>query len=401
MTHSRPVPDARRLKLLAACAMLATFGAQAQDQRGPYHIGVSQAVSHDSNVFRTLNDEVGSTISSTGVVAGLNQTFGRQRVYADADAQVNRYSGAAESLNNKSYALTTGLDWETIETLSGTLRYSKRNSLTDLGATGGTPVISDQITDQFITNARYGLPSKVSLDLGYEYRKLHYDNPLLANRNYSEDVVSLATRWSIGGQMTVGVGGRSTKGSTPQYTTVPPYEDERKRRDIDLFANWSASGFSTLAVRVSRTREKHSLAPNAETSETTGALTWTYLVTGRVTLLSSITRDTGTETTFIASTPTGTSPLAVDNSRISTSYSLDARYSLTGKTSLSGQVRHRRGTLISSATETVNTYQLGWHYAATRVLSLNCTVAQENRSVAGARAYDSTLAGCSGNITFQ
>lgn len=400
MTHSRPVPESRHLKVLAACTLLATLGVQAQEQRPPYRIGVSQSVSRDSNVFRTLDNEVSSTISSTGVVAGVNQNFGRQRVYADADAQINRYSGA-ETLNNKSYALTTGLDWETIETLSGTLRYSKRNSLTDLGTTGGAPVVSDQITDHFVANARYGLPSKVSFDVGYEYRKLHYDNPALSNRNYSQDVVSAALRWGIGGQLTVGLGGRVTNGSTPEYTTVPPYEDELKRRDIDFFANWSASGFSSVAARVSRTREKHTLAPNAAASETTGSLSWTYLLTGRVTLVTSVTRDTGTETTFIASTPSGTDPLTVDNSRISTSYNLDARYSLTGKTSLSGVARHRRGTLANSASETVNTYQLGWHYIATRVLSLNCTVARENRSVAGNRAYDSTLTGCSGDLTFQ
>lgn len=388
------------LNVLVACILLSAFGAQAQEQRPPYRIGVSQSVSRDSNVFRTLDNEVSSTISSTGVVAGLNQNFGRQRVYANADAQINRYSNA-ETLNNKSYAITTGLDWETIETLSGTLRYSKHNSLTDLGTTGGVPVVSDQITDHFIANARYGLPSKASFDLGYEHRKLHYGNPALANRNYSQDVVSTALRWGIGGQMTIGVGGRATKGSTPEFTNVPPYEDELKRRDIDLFANWSASGFSSLSARLSRTREKHTLAPNAATSETTGALSWTYLATGRVTLVTSVTRDTGTETTFMASTPSETDPLRVDNSRISTSYNLDARYALTGKTSLIGVVRHRRGTLVNTASETVNAYQLGWHYTATRVLSLNCTVARENRSVAGSRAYDSTLTGCSGDLTFQ
>jgi hypothetical protein len=400
MTDLHPVPDSRRLKVLAACAFLASLAAQAQEQRPPYRIGVSQAVTRDSNVFRTAGAEVSSTVSSTGLVAGLNQHFGRQRVYVDTDAQINRYSGA-ETLNNKSYAVTTGLDWETIETLSGNLRYSRRNSLADLGITGGTPVISDQITDHFIANARYGLPSKFSFDLGYEYRKLHYDNAALANRNYSQDVVSASMRWGLGGQLTLGFGGRATNGSTPQYSNVPPYEDELTRRDIDLFATWSASGFSNLSARLSRTREKHTIASNTASSETTGSVSWTYLMTGRLTLVTSVTRDTGTETMFIAGTPSSTDPLTVDNSRISTSYNLDSRYSLTGKTSLSGLVRHRRGTLADSTREAVNSYQLGWHYTATRVLSFNCTVARENRSVAGNRAYDSTLTGCSGELIFQ
>ena len=137
--------------------VLALAAAQAGAQeRSPYYIGLSQQFTHDNNVYRTATNPVAETISTTGVVAGIDQPIGRQRLYGDASAQVNRFRHLDE-LNNKSYSLLAGLDWETVDFLTGTLRYSTRNSLADFGTLEGSTAPSDQITQQFLANARYGI----------------------------------------------------------------------------------------------------------------------------------------------------------------------------------------------------------------------------------------------------
>lgn len=398
-------PHAHRrlsLQLLVSTGSMAAACALAQEQeqeRIPYYIGVSQSFTHDSNVYRTSTNEVTETISSTGVLVGIDQHLGRQRVFADAEAQVNRHRNDS-GLNNKSYALTAGLDWETIEFLSGALRYSTRNSLTDFGTTGGTPIVSDQVTQQFSASARYGLASYLALDGGYEHRKLTYKNPVLSNRNYSQDAVNTGLRW-IGSRLTLGLGVRATKGRTPEFDDAPPFADELKRRDVDLLATWKPSGFSTLNARLSATKETHTLAPTAELSETTGALTWDYRATGKLSLNASASRDTGTETTFIGTAPDGTTALPVDNNRLTNSVGLSARYELTGKSFLTGAIRQRNGTLTNSDKDSVKSYSLRLDYSPTRTVSLNCSVARETRSIAGATAYSATLTGCAGELSLR
>jgi len=396
-------PHAHRrlsLQLLVSTGSMAAACALAQEQeRIPYYIGVSQSFTHDSNVYRTSTNEVSETISGTGVLLGMDQHLGRQRVFADAEAQVNRYRNDS-GLNNKSYALTAGLDWETIEFLSGALRYSTRNSLTDFGSTGGAPIVSDQVTQQFSATARYGLASYLSLDGGYEHRKLTYKNPVLSNRNYSQDAVNTGLRW-IGSRLTLGIGVRATKGRTPEFDDAPPFADELKRRDVDLFATWTPSGFSTLNARLSATKETHTLASNAELSETTGSLTCDYRATGKLSINANASRDTGTETTFIGTAPDGTTALPVDNSRLTTSAALSARYELTGKTFVTGSINQRKGTLGNASKDSVKGYALRLNYLPTRTVSLNCSVARETRSIAGATAYSATITGCGGELSLR
>jgi hypothetical protein len=382
--------------MVPACFALASLPAMAQAQapeQSPYYIGVSQGFTHDSNVFRTATNETGDTISSTGILGGINQRLGRQRLFADASAQVNRYRNAT-SLDNKSYALVAGLDWETIERLSGAVHYTTRNALTYFGAADGSTVTSDQVTQQFIATARYGLASQLMIDVGYDHNRLKLKS--LPDRDASQNTVSTALNWAVGGKLTVGLGVRATKG---RQETVP-VADEIDRRDIDLTAIWNTGGASIFNGRISSTKEKHSVATSPEVTETTGAISWAYRPTGKLSITTMLSRDTGTESTF-ATPVEGASALPVDSSRLSTSWTLDTRYELTGKSSLTAGVRQRRGTLTNTQTESIKGYTVGVSYAPIRSLNFNCSVARESRSVSGTNAYEATLTGCVGELTLR
>lgn len=398
MNKSPTHPRGAALKLVASIGCLAATTsafAQAQEE-SPYYIGISQGFTHDSNVNRSRpGAETSDVYSSTGVLGGVNLRFGRQRVFADAQAEVHRYNDVS-GLNNKSYSVLGGLDWETIETLSGTLRYNARNNLNNFIAPDGSTFLSDQRTQQATASARYGLASNLSVDLGYEHRTLEIQSA--TGRDYTQDMVSTGLRWAVGGKLTLGAGVRVTRGEQDAVPTT----DEIKRRDIDLTAIWNTGGFSTFNARLSATKETHSLGSNADLSETTGALSWSYRPTGRLSMTASATRDTGKETTFSTTAGgEGGDALPVDNTRLGTTFAVDAQYELTGKISLNGNVRQRKGTLSNSQSEAVKGYGLGLSYLPTRSLALRCSVSREDRTVASATAYEVTITGCTGEVTLR
>ncbi|HEY0817450.1 MAG TPA: hypothetical protein VGD46_01645 [Rhizobacter sp.] len=390
------------LKMLVSAGSLAVSGAAvgqaAVPESSPYYIGATVGVERDSNVHRRSTNVVADTIYSAGVIGGVNVNLGRQRLFADGNAQVNRYQNVSE-LDNKSFAFRGGLDWETIETLSGTLVYDTRDSLNTLTAPDGTTSITDQRTQQFAATARYGLASHLAFDVGYDHRTLEVKSAV--GRDFSQDTISTGLRWAVGGKLTLGLGVRASRGETE---TVP-VADETRRRDIDLTAIWNSGGFSTFNARLSATKETHSLSSNPDLSETTGSVGWAYRPSGRLTFSATATRDTGRETTFAPATggEGGGEALPVDGSRIGTAFAVDARYELTGKIFLNGNARQRKGTLSTSQSEAVKGYGLGFSYQPTRSLALRCSANRENRSVSGTSAYEVTftVTGCTGEVTLR
>ena len=380
---------------IGCLAVSATALAQTQEP-SPYYIGASLGYTHDSNVHRTApGTEVADSYLSYGVLGGVNLRFGRQRVFADVDAQANRYQEVS-GLNNKAYSVSTGLDWETIETFSGTLRYNTRNNLASFTTGSGPTVVSDQTTQQFAATARYGLPSQLTFDVGYDHRILEVAAG--GARDFTQDTLSAGLRWAVGSKLTLGAGVRVGRG---EQETTPV--DETKRRDFDLTATYATGGFSTFNARLSATKETHSLATSPDLSETTGSVSWSYRPTSKFNVNASATRDTGRESTF---TPTaggegGASGLPADSARIGTTFALDAQYELTGKISLSGNVRQRKGTLGSSQSEALKVYGMGLSYLPTRSLALRCSVSREDRTLRGATAYEATITGCTGSVTFR
>src|SRR5436190_12161308 len=100
MPHRQRAVPLTVLKPLAF-GLVVAFGATASAEESPYYIGVSQAFTHDSNVLRTSTAR-SDTISSTGVLGGLDLTLGRQHVYGSLNAQANRHKNF-DTLDNTSY----------------------------------------------------------------------------------------------------------------------------------------------------------------------------------------------------------------------------------------------------------------------------------------------------------
>jgi hypothetical protein len=386
--------------LLVVVALTGATGAHAQTS--PYYIGARQAITHDSNVFRDQTSQ-SDNVSSTGLLAGIDQPFGRQRFFADASVETNRHNRFS-ALNNVSYALTTGLDWSTIERLSGSLSYATHQNLADFGLVGGSTEKNVERSQQAVASVRYGIASRLGIEGSAEHRSVAFSNSAFRSGEYTENVGSAGIRWGARELLTFGVGLRVSKANYPHY--IDPFDptateatDKLDRNDVDLTTTWVATGRSTIDARISSTREKHSQSSRPDFSGVTGSIGWDYKLTGKVALKASLVRDTGSETTFLTVLP-GALPIRSDNNRLTTLAELGAKYEATAKIALQANYRRTNGsvtTISGSADDTTSNLALGVTYQPTRTIALGCNASHEKR----VNAYNAYTAGCLASITLR
>lgn len=401
------------LLLTVACGHQAAT-AQASDPN-PYYIGVSQSFTRDSNVGRVSGSASSSsdTISSTGLNAGLNQPFGRQRLRVDANVTGNRYA-TNSNLNNTGYGLNAALDLSTIERLSGTLRYSNNQGLANFYSPL-TPVLSDrnvQKTQEFAASALLGGVTVLSFTADLSHRQLSNSAAAYQAQEYSQNAGSVGVRYRFSGALDAGVALRMTRGSYPNFPALGggTQTDDLNRRDIDLTSSWTPTGLTTVNGRVSFSRQTHSVASSRDFSGATGSLTVQHKPAGRLSYSASLSRDTGTENSFFTTVGANGSviSLANDSSQISTQFTLGANYDVTAKIQANASVRVQRlqvGTsgLGSNGTDIVNGFGLGLTYDPLRNLRIAASVGTERRSTSSALSndYRSNTVGISARYTLQ
>jgi hypothetical protein len=95
-----------RLAHLALCplVLLTCQPACAAEDPVPYYLGLSQAFTADTNIFRLPKNVPvrRDLISSTALTAGLDQPLGRGKLVADIQLNTNRYR------NNKAMCASIG-----------------------------------------------------------------------------------------------------------------------------------------------------------------------------------------------------------------------------------------------------------------------------------------------------
>lgn len=407
--------------LAAALALLASGAARAEPN--PYYIGAVAEYGHESNVFRQSKKLAkADSYTSLGLIAGLDQPIGRQRLYASARVNSRRYQDL-DVLNHVNYGITAGVDWATIERLSGNLNVSLDQNLED-------PAVRVQAQQDRILarrealsfRAQYGLVSLWSLDGTLSHRRSSFnvpDSAPKATRDYyatnelTQDSVGAGVKYRPSGALTLGAGLRFTRG---KYTN-----DSFDRNDLDLTANWIATGQSTLNARLSASRVRYDGATERDVSGLTGSLGWTYRPTGKLAFNTLISRDTGAETSQIDG---ALATYYGDDSRLSTALSVSASYEATAKIRVNALGRYIRRSLVDydsaraageqylSGHDRVKGLTVGVTYAVARSVQLGCNVGRESRGVSGnlsfangagqlSSAYSVDTYSCSAQFTLQ
>jgi hypothetical protein len=411
--RQRAVPLTVLSPLTLACALALAGAARAEES--PYYIGASLGVTHDSNIFRTNNAQ-GDTITSAGVLGGIDKMLSRQHVYANLSAQSNKHQDFSY-LDNTSYTGAAGLDWQTVERLSGTLRYSTSQNLVNF-ADVVTPVGTRDVqkTQAGGATVRFGITPEFALEGGGDHRTVSFSADE-DKRGFKQSAGHLGVRWGGTGIVTLGVAARATKTDTPQAVIspfipgdlllgIPPVfptygPDKAERRDLDLTGTWTPSGLSTLTGRISLTRETHTQPTIPTFSGVTGALTWDYKPTGRLAFKTSLTRETSSEVVF-SGLPLDLVPVRADNNRLNTVLAVEGQYEVTAKIMATADLKHANGTLVTTgvnqqSSSSTNAFGIGARYDATRTISLACNVNYESRT----HVYNATIASCSGQFVLK
>ena len=422
-------PRQRLLKpLIVALAAASSCAAWADDEHSPFYIGGKQTFLRDSNVFRTP-DAVHDYYSITGLLGGFDQKISRQRVYATANVEANKYHNNTV-LDNTSYGVNAGWDWETIESLTGTFNVNANQNLATFNGNANQPLNNERNlvkTDQVSTSIRWGGQGILTLEGNYAHSRVRYSAPEFLVNESSADTASIGGYYRAGAFLKLGVAVRGTRTESPYAVpktgapvgSVNPDDfdsNTTKGTNLDLLADWRYSEQTGVNARLSYTRQTNSRSEIQDFSGLTGALKATYVPTAKLTFEAELARDAGTNAGFFNNVGTpGSTPLGLtQNSQTSDSASLGVRYAATAKINANAIYRYRHAKILntqtgaasSEQTDKLNTVGLGVTYDILRSVQLGCTYAHESRDVTGtatiaAFAYKANVFGCSAQFLLK
>jgi len=412
----------RRPAALVASALATALGASVScsawaDDPSPYYLGVTASLAHDSNVYRVPENVpilTGGTRSDSywggGLVGGFDQSYGRQRFYADANVRNNNYVHDKD-LDNVSYGLNAGWDWATIEKLSGGVTVSATQSLAnqDNNSTA-IPTFQRNIvnTEQLGARVRWGADGALNVNGAYAHSRVSYS--LTRSTDSSNDSASLGASYSVGPTLRLGAGLRFSHAveSDASYTT--------DGRNLDLSADWRATAQSGLSARVSFTRQTSSGNNSLDFSGLTGALTATYAPTSKLAINASMSRDAGTNSSFynLTNANNGQTVSALsENTQTTASFLVGATYAATAKIGVNADVQYRHnkvgnflnipGAPSDAHDDDTLSASIGANYAIARNWSLACSLAHMSRDVSSfvPYQYSANTVSCTTQFTLR
>ena len=400
-------------------ASLSLLCGSAWAETSPYTLGASETYAHDSN-FVHLADGASlpaslqaptDWIATTTLFGGIDQLFGRQRFYANANLRDNRYR-YNRLYDNQGFGLAAGLDWATVERVSGNLGLSSNRTLAsfDRGNGNNAPNVAKNIeqTDQFAASVRVGVVTDVTLEAGYSQQRQRFSE---VGARLEQSITNLGVRERFGGTLTLGAGLRLTDGRYPDYN------DSFHGRDLDLSANWVPNAISSVVARLSLGKTEHSLATAQDFKGVTGALGWDWKPSGKLAFSTQLSRSTGNDSSFeTISGGAAAITASADNSRLTTSMWLIANYEATAKIRLDASWSRASRALTNSLSinnaqpisatdgDRLERLRFGARYAPTRTLELGCNVGRERRSADNSTltyAYRATSVACSAQFAVQ
>ena len=410
----RPVKAWRaRLGLTLAVAMWATGPAGAQER--PWTASITQSLAHDSNLYRLPSGTSpgpglgrSDTVSTTTLAGGVDTTFSRQRLSAEAALDVVRHADNS-ALDHEGHALSAAWDWATVHRLSGRLQAGHARSLRpyDAAVVAGATTRDLQTQADASATARLGVVTRLTAEATLATRSVDYSSAASAASELRADTAALGARWQHTGATTVGAAWRHTRGRYPS-------DGERYRTHaLDLSAELTPSGASEVYLRISPERTRYDLARERNFSGWTGAARWRWRAGGRLTLTLSGVRELGQDAYIERFGGAGRPPsgAAVDDSRVLDRLTLQAEHTLTARTVLRASAETTRrdlltrtvagGTVtITEGRDRTDRLAVGLRWRAARALDLGCDLAQEQRHADAALGSDwrATTLGCAARL---
>ena len=405
MNMKRELEFSYAVRLIASFAALTLPLANASAETSPYYFGGGLGVTQVSNVYRESGGGNGDTVGTATLLAGLDQRLGRQRLFGDASVQQNRYRSNS-LLNNRSYSAKVGLDWETLERLSGTLNGGKTRALATYNVGSGiAPIFKKNVEDNTELNAvaRLGLVTRYSLEAVAGTRSRRYSAIEYARLQLDQNRYSLGVAYQPSADLRLGLAARLTRDKYPRATlTNGDYAAaEFERKDLDLTGRWTVSGASAFEGRLSTGRSSVKLGVGSDFSGLTGLITWSWRPLARWAFSTSVSRDTGLETSFFNVSGTR---LNSDLNRITTAVQLSAAYELSSKVALNSSASfsksdRSRDSFALGEYDRDSAYNLGLRYQYSRGVQFSCQISHQARDSSTPQyVYTANSYGCNGQL---
>lgn len=402
----------RHLPLLLLCLAAAS----AQAQTSPWYVGGAVTLTRENNLYRLADGAAtpaglskADLVTSTALLAGLDQPIGRQRLYATATLRADRYRDNG-NLDNDGHVLRTGIDWETAGRLSGNIDLSADRNLarfdtdTEIGLQSRRNVEDKQ---RLFAEARLGVVTAYTLQASLEHRERRFSAPEFDPRESRQTTLATSLRWRPRAGLMLGAGLRATDGRLPRYRTLPGGGVEAqdfRREGLDLLGTLETGGSSRLDGRLTFGRTQYDLSSARDISGATGYLAWTWQPGGRLVLDTRLARDSGQDIYFSGNALFGGT---VDDSRTTTALSIGARYALAAKLQLRARLAYTDRELVRTIPDALiptdalgrdhtTELSLGATWEPTRSLVFGCDLAHESRSASGVLSlpYSAGRAGC-------
>ena len=415
--------------LLSVAVWLVASPAAAQSS--PYYVAGSLALTHDANLLRLAGDQTpgadesrSDVITSTALVGGINQGIGRQRVYGSLTLRDNRFQHN-DKYNNQSYNGALGLDWSTVERVSGTLALSAVRALSTFNAEGVGLLSQKNLETSQAANAavRIGVVTAYSIELGLGQRRVRnsLDDPRVKARDFNQDSASMGLAWRPGGAFSLSAALRELQGEYPKFRsdTAGAFESDRfKQRQIELVSTWQPSGASGLDLRLNFGDTKYVDNEQRNFNTVNGSLGWLWQATGKLRLNTRYSRDKGQDA-YPSSVPFFFTriPVTLLDSRAIDTWRLQAELDAAAKVALTSSVQVARRKLsrdtvtvvsptslgTSAGADSTTLVTLGVRWVPWRTTLFGCDASSERRRASGELSADlkGAVLACYGQLTLQ
>ncbi len=404
-------PARHQAALLTLVVLLAGVGADSHAETSPYYVGLSESIGHNSNLYRTSTNELPDKYSLTSLNLGFDQPIGRQRLFAGASLRATRYEDV-HVLDNVGWGVNAGLDWATIERLSGSLGVASNRTLANYAASGDevqTTQRNLETSSQANLRVQLGVASLLSLNTALSHSEISYTAPEYRAAQVRQNAGSLGFTYRPSSLLSMGAALRATRGEYPNVI-VPGTGDKESfdRDDVDFTSTWVASGLSTLNARLSYGRTAFEGQVLRNVKGVTGSLVWDWKATGKLSFTTSLSRDSGSETALYALANNQGNAVG-DNSVLTNALALSVAYEASAKIRVTLGGRYARRELVSGSItgrDRSSTLSLGTSYAPSRAWQLGCNASRDARAsldnaTVVSTPYRATLASCSVQLSIR
>lgn len=403
----RPALRAASLPCLLALQAMAPT---AQAETNPYYLGVGAGLTHVSNLYRLSDASPQSSdwVGSMSLRAGIDQTFGRQRLVLDAALRQQRYRRNS-ALDNSGYSLSGGYSWEAFEKLSGTVGGSASRSLAAFNPGDRPSVVerNEQHNEQLNAQVRYGLGGAWQVEGGAGWLRERYSLASYTPYNYRQHSSNAGLNYRPSPGLRLGLSARMTRGSYYERVVAGGIGEDLDRQDLGLGLDWEPGGASSYNLRLGHARTRYGSSRGNDVSGLTASLQWNWQPSTKLRLGTQLARDAGLDSSSMFS-----GLVRTENNRSSTSLRLSLDYQLSAKIAVNAALLNtRRGLRYTSnlgldveGHDSNRVLTLGASWTPWRNTQLGCQYSHEERSSDSTQfslPYSANAFGCSAQLMLR